>query len=43
VSGQPALFEEQPVGPGLDLTMIRTALDPDEAERAFRGPRSRIP
>lgn len=43
MSGQPALFEEQPVGPGLDLTIIRNALDPDEADRAFRALRSRIP
>lgn len=42
MSGQPALFEEQPVGPGLDVTLIRNALSTAEADNAFRALRTRV-
>lgn len=40
--GQPALFEDQPSGPGLDVKLIRGVLAADEADTAFVTLRSSI-
>jgi len=42
MSGQPALFEEQPTGPGLRLTLIRGAVGLAAADRAFAALRTKI-
>ena len=42
MSGQPALFEEQPTGPGLGLTLIRNAVGLSAADAAFKALRTKI-
>jgi alkylated DNA repair dioxygenase AlkB len=42
VAGQPALFDDQPSGPGLDVTLIRNALSTTEADRYFRSLRKDV-
>ena len=42
MSGQPALFEEQPTGPGLGLTLIRSAVGTDAADAAFDSLRTKV-
>ena len=42
MAGQPALFEEQPCGPGLDITVVRNALGLSTADAAFAVLRTRI-
>lgn len=42
MKGQPALFNEQPTGPGLDVTIIRGVLQAVEADRAFAALRAQI-
>ncbi len=42
MTGQPALFEEHPSGPGLDLTLVRGALDASTADAAFVALRERV-
>lgn len=42
MTGQPALFDEQPSGPGLDLTLVRGALALDAADSAFATLRSEV-
>lgn len=40
---QDALFEESPAGPGLDLEVVRGALDPLRADAAFAALRAEVP
>jgi alkylated DNA repair dioxygenase AlkB len=42
MTGQPALFDEHPQGPGLDVTLIRNAVDPDAADAALVALRERV-
>jgi alkylated DNA repair dioxygenase AlkB len=42
MSGQPALFEEQPSGPGLGLTVIRSAVDVAAADAVFTALRTKV-
>ncbi len=42
MTGQPALFDEQPTGPGLELTLIRNALGLSAADAAFTALRTKI-
>jgi alkylated DNA repair dioxygenase AlkB len=42
MSGQPALFEEQPTGPGLGLTLIRSAVGSAAADAAFAALRTKV-
>ncbi|MEX1218695.1 MAG: alpha-ketoglutarate-dependent dioxygenase AlkB [Acidimicrobiales bacterium] len=42
MSGQPALFEGQPSGPGLGLTVIRNAMDVVAADAAFTALRTKV-
>ena len=42
MSGQPALFEEQPTGPGLGLTLIRSAVGLAAADKAFAALRTKV-
>ncbi|CAB4617570.1 MAG: alpha-ketoglutarate-dependent dioxygenase AlkB [Actinobacteria bacterium] len=42
MSGQPALFEEQPTGPGLGLTLIRGAVGVTAADNAFAALRNKV-
>ena len=42
MSGQPALFEVQPTGPGLGLTLIRNAVGLSAADAAFKALRTKI-
>lgn len=39
---QPALFEERPSGPGLDITLVRGAVDAVVADRAFDALRTQV-
>ena len=42
MSGQPALFEEQPTGPGLELMLIRSAVGVSAADAAFSALRTKV-
>jgi alkylated DNA repair dioxygenase AlkB len=42
MSGQHALFEEQPTGPGLGLTIIRSAVDVAAADAVFTALRTKV-
>jgi alkylated DNA repair dioxygenase AlkB len=42
MSGQPPLFEEQPTGPGLGLTLIRGAVGSAAADAAFAALRTKV-
>ena len=42
MSGQPPLFEEQPTGPGLGLTLIRSAVGSAAADAAFVALRTKV-
>ena len=42
MSGQPALFDEQPTGPGLGLTLIRNAVGLTAADNAFVALRKKV-
>lgn len=42
MSGQPPLFEEQPTGPGLGLTVIRSAVGSAAADAAFAALRTKV-
>ena len=42
MSGQHALFEEQPTGPGLGLTIIRSAVDVAAADAVFSALRTKV-
>ena len=42
MSGQHALFEEQPTGPGLGLTIIRSAVDVAAADAVFAALRTKV-
>jgi len=42
MSGQPALFEEQPTGPGLELMLIRSAVGVPAADAAFAALRTNV-
>ena len=42
MTGQPALFEEQPSGPGLDITLVRSALGQADADNALHALRTRV-
>ena len=42
MTGQPALFDEQPTGPGLELTLIRNALGLSAADASFTALRTKI-
>ncbi len=42
MTGQPALFEEQPSGPGLDVTVVRCAVGLAAADVAFHALRTRV-
>jgi len=42
MSGQPALFEEQPTGPSLGLTLIRSAVGLAAADKAFAALRTNV-
>lgn len=42
VGGQPALFEERPEGPDLDVTLMRGLLDPETADNAFEALRRQV-
>ncbi len=42
MSGQPPLFEEQPTGPGLGLTLIRSAVGSAAADAAFAALRTKV-
>ncbi|CAB4331167.1 MAG: alpha-ketoglutarate-dependent dioxygenase AlkB [Actinobacteria bacterium] len=42
MTGQPALFDEHPKGPGLDVTLIRNAVDSDAADAALVALRERV-
>ena len=35
MTSQPALFDEDPKGPGLDVTLVRNAVDSVAADAAF--------
>ena len=42
MSGQHALFEEEPTGPGLGLTIIRSAVDVAAADAVFTALRTKV-
>ena len=42
MSGQHALFEEEPTGPGLGLTIIRSAVDVAAADAVFSALRTKV-
>ena len=42
MTGQPALFDEQPTGPGRELTLIRNALGLSAADSVFNALRTKI-